>query len=393
MMKITSFLLVIIILLSCKSAPDPLVEVEGIENITDKIIYIEKAIQGRLDNETFDELSYMLAKAYDKLGSYDKMAKLVKAIKEKNSGNGKVLSYIALNLAEKGVELDNALLAAETSISWIRTVKSADKPDNISFQAWKQRNKWTMSSYLGTYGVVLVKLDLLARAETTFREAISLDDENVDAVLNLARLCIHNSRFTEAFELAVKVRIMGEEDDAQEIAMESYSSWKKTDEGFRAEYDKQYEQLKEAHKVSMVTNIMSMDAPDFTLNDIAGNTVSLKDFRGKIVFIDFWATWCPPCKEELPVYQAMKNEFEEIVFLAISTDKDTSKVIPFIESNGYNFTVLYDDGAKLEYNVAGIPTVFIVDHEGIIRYKHVGYRPDAEEIWRAQIDELERRQR
>ena len=288
MMKITSFLLVIIILLSCKSAPDPLVEVEGIENITDKIIYIEKAIQGRLDNETFDELSYMLAKAYDKLGSYDKMAKLVKAIKEKNSGNGKVLSYIALNLAEKGVELDNALLAAETSISWIRTVKSADKPDNISFQAWKQRNKWTMSSYLGTYGVVLVKLDLLARAETTFREAISLDDENVDAVLNLARLCIHNSRFTEAFELAVKVRIMGEEDDAQEIAMESYSSWKKTDEGFRAEYDKQYEQLKEAHKVSMVTNIMSMDAPDFTLNDIAGNTVSLKDFRGKNVILYFY---------------------------------------------------------------------------------------------------------
>ena len=63
----------------------------------------------------------------------------------------------------------------------------------------------------------------------------------------------------------------------------------------------------------------------------------------------------------------------------------------FIQNNGYNFTVLYDDRAKIDYNVAGIPTVFIVDGDGIIRYKHVGYRPENEEIWRAQIENIQSR--
>ncbi len=395
MKKISSFILILaLLLLSCKSAPDPLEEIKNIENITEKIQYIEKSMQGKLDNDTFDQLSYMLAQAYYKLGNYDKMGKLVNGIIVKNTGDGNALNYIARNLAEKGVQLNDAILASETAIKWTRKPNTRSKPDDISLSAWKQRNKWKLSSYLDTYGIVLDRLELRGRAEASFKEAFTLDDENVDALLHLAILNQNKSNFMEAFEYAVKARVLGEEERTGEIARESYYNWKKTDEGFNEEYDRQYDLLMLAYKESMIKTILEIDAPEFTLKDINGNKISLKDYRGKIVFVDFWATWCPPCREELPVYQEIKDEYEDadVVFLAISTDKDTSKVIPFIEKFGYDFTVLYDDGMKVEYNVAGIPTVFIIDQAGVIRYKHVGYRPDAGEIWRAQITELKSKQ-
>jgi len=391
-MKIISslFLIFTVILLSCKSAPNPLDEIKNIESITDKIQYIEKSMQGKLDNDTFDQLSFILAQAYYKLGSFDKMGKLVNGIIVRNTGDGKTLDYIARNLAEKGVQLNDAVLASETAIKWTRKPNMKLKPDDYSVIAWEQRNKWKLSSYLDTYGIVLDKLELRGRAESAFKEAFNLDDENVDALLHLAKLDITKSNFIEAFEYAVKARVLGEEEKAGEIARQSYYGWKKTDEGFSEEYDGQYELLQIAHRETMINTILNIEAPDFTLKDIMGDKVSLKDYRGKIVLVDFWATWCPPCREELPVYQELKDEYagDDIVFLAISTDKDTSKVIPFIEKYGYNFTVLYDKGMKVEYNVAGIPTVFIIDQAGVIRYKHVGYRPDAGEIWRAQIAEL-----
>jgi|Deesub1362B_J571_1020462.scaffolds.fasta_scaffold00163_43 cytochrome c biogenesis protein CcmG/thiol:disulfide interchange protein DsbE len=127
-------------------------------------------------------------------------------------------------------------------------------------------------------------------------------------------------------------------------------------------------------------------APDFTLKDIKGNNVSLSDFRGKIVILNFWATWCPPCRKEIPVfiklYEKYKNE--GLIIIGISLDKEGKKVIiPFVKKFGINYPILI--GTKEVENayggIRGIPTTFIIDKEGKIRKKHIGLPLNPEEFF------------
>lgn len=112
---------------------------------------------------------------------------------------------------------------------------------------------------------------------------------------------------------------------------------------------------------------------NFTLKDLAGNSVSLEQFRGKIVIVNFWATWCPPCRQEMPEFNELSRELAEsgeAVLLAVNlTDgrRDTpEKVAKFIKDNGYSMTVLLDteQAAASEFGVLYIPSTFVIDAEG-----------------------------
>ncbi|MCX7766948.1 MAG: TlpA family protein disulfide reductase [Candidatus Sumerlaeia bacterium] len=125
-------------------------------------------------------------------------------------------------------------------------------------------------------------------------------------------------------------------------------------------------------------------APDFTLMDTEGKKVSLKDFAGKIIVLNFWATWCPPCRAEIPDFIELYKQYESqgVVFIGISLDTgsasgNTDVVIPFIKKVGINYPVLLgnEEVTKTYGGVTAIPTTFIIDKKGIIRKKYVGYRP------------------
>jgi peroxiredoxin len=119
-------------------------------------------------------------------------------------------------------------------------------------------------------------------------------------------------------------------------------------------------------------------AAGFTLQDLKGNAVSLESLRGKVVFLNVWATWCPPCREEMPSIEKLYDEFKgdkSLVILAVSQDTDGRKAVaPFVEKNGYHFPVLLDPKNEVgdEYDVSGIPETFIIDREGRIVAHHVG---------------------
>lgn len=132
-------------------------------------------------------------------------------------------------------------------------------------------------------------------------------------------------------------------------------------------------------------------APDFTLKNLDGKTVRLTDYRGKVVLIDFWATWCPPCLKELPHIQTIHEKYREqgLVVLAISTDREKSAVPPFLEKNGYTFPVLFDNGkVQPAYKVESIPVVYLVDREGMIQWHHVGYGPGGEKELEQEVKKL-----
>jgi peroxiredoxin len=118
-------------------------------------------------------------------------------------------------------------------------------------------------------------------------------------------------------------------------------------------------------------------APEFSLVDINGNKVKLSDYKGKIVLLDFWATWCPPCRKGIPDLISIQNEYkQDVVVIGITLDqKQTLKdVVPFVKEYGINYPILYGNMeiAKAYGNINSIPTSFIVDRNGNITNRHVG---------------------
>jgi peroxiredoxin len=106
---------------------------------------------------------------------------------------------------------------------------------------------------------------------------------------------------------------------------------------------------------------------DFTLSDLQGKSWTLRNLQGKVVLVNFWATWCPPCRKEMPDLQALYGQFKDqgFVVLAIS-DEDASKVKPFIAENNITYPVLLDPGGKVGqlFQIRGIPKSFVYDRTG-----------------------------
>lgn len=124
-----------------------------------------------------------------------------------------------------------------------------------------------------------------------------------------------------------------------------------------------------------VSPVKGAIAPDFELETIDGETLKLSDFRGKAVLINFWATWCGPCRVEMP---AMQSRFEthspDFVILAVDNDEPQEIVSAFVDELGLTFNVLLDPGATIQelYQIRGYPSSIFVDADGIIRVVHIG---------------------
>jgi cytochrome c biogenesis protein CcmG/thiol:disulfide interchange protein DsbE len=121
-------------------------------------------------------------------------------------------------------------------------------------------------------------------------------------------------------------------------------------------------------------------APGFALPNLNGKTVSLADFRGKVVVLDFWATWCPPCRREIPDFINLQTEYgsQGLQVVGIALD-EPEKVQTFARQNGMNYPVLLgSDEVSMRYGgIEGIPTTFIIDRSGKIANRFEGFRPRA----------------
>lgn len=116
-------------------------------------------------------------------------------------------------------------------------------------------------------------------------------------------------------------------------------------------------------------------APDFTANLADGTTLTLSDFQGKPVIINFWATWCGPCVREMPAFERLKEEFgEDIGVITVNCGDDEETIRSFMEKNGYTFPVVLDEdyGVSMLYPTNGIPYTVILDEEGNVTHISTG---------------------
>jgi peroxiredoxin len=133
-------------------------------------------------------------------------------------------------------------------------------------------------------------------------------------------------------------------------------------------------------------------APDFALKSSTGENLRLSEYRGDVVMINFWATWCGPCRQEMPLLDELYTRYERVGFnlLGVNIDDDPRRAMQMIEELGVHFPVLFDskkDVSRL-YEVEAMPVTVLVDREGTVRYVHHGYKPGYENKYLDQVRAL-----
>lgn len=121
--------------------------------------------------------------------------------------------------------------------------------------------------------------------------------------------------------------------------------------------------------ISLISFSNSAKAPDFNLKDQYGVTHSLENYKGKVIFLNFWATWCPPCKKEMPdienIYKEYGENKKDVVILGVNSEKE-NEVKKFLKDKGYTFPIVIDENSEVmrKYFIQAFPTSFVIDKEG-----------------------------
>jgi len=123
-------------------------------------------------------------------------------------------------------------------------------------------------------------------------------------------------------------------------------------------------------------------APDFTLKSLEGSNLRLNEYRGQVVLINFWASWCGPCRQEMPLLDRLHHRYEDTGFavLGVNVEGVAEPAQEIVSKTNVTFPILIDDGQKVSemYNLQAMPSTVVVDRDGVIRYIHHGYKPGDE---------------
>lgn len=133
-------------------------------------------------------------------------------------------------------------------------------------------------------------------------------------------------------------------------------------------------------------------APDFTLKTTAGDNLRLSEHRGEVILLNFWASWCGPCRQEMPQLEALQARYSKLGFnvVGVNVDKDSALATRLLQDIPVSFPVLLDNagGVSASYNISAMPTTVLIDRDGNMRFLHKGYQPGYEQAYEQQIKQL-----
>lgn len=358
--------------------------------------FVKKYPESTTDKKTVqDKYRRGLAIAYLAAGNLDDFRRWESQLKDKST-MPIFLNNIAFNWAKKGERLEDAAALSKESLEM--TKQKMNNAEVESFSSPKMMKKSLESSYdmyADTYALILYKQnkykEALSYEQPVYERSKGNDSEINGNYAMMLKAAGQDQKAKQVIEDAVK---SGKSSGALDTTLKTiYVKTKGSDTG----YDQYFASLKNAAAIAAKTvlakEMINQPAPLFTLKDTTGKAVSLASLKGKVVVIDFWATWCGPCKASFPGMQLAVNKYKNdpnVKFLFIDTwetDKNyLAGVEKFITDNHYSFDVLMDekgeDGRQSKvvsaFKVDGIPTKFILDKDGNIRFKHVGFSGSAE---------------
>lgn len=275
------------------------------------------------------------------------------------------------------------------------------KPSTITQKTWVELNRYKLGMVLDTYAYGLFKLGRYEEAKSAYCEAYDLmEGKDVEINERFVQCCLKNGDYAGALDLTKAcIEKAKYNDKLLEYGREAFAKKEGNTEGF----DKLVATAKERAVIKarekLLAERIGKPAPDFSAKNLAGETVQLAQLKGKVVVLDFWATWCGPCKAAFPYVQKVFEKYKDnsdVVILAVNTWENESGaareklVKKFLEDQKYTFPVVYDEASVVEkYKVEGIPTQFFIDRKGVIQFKAVGFEgPQAEQSMAMKIDML-----
>jgi len=134
------------------------------------------------------------------------------------------------------------------------------------------------------------------------------------------------------------------------------------------------------------------DAPDFTLKSLQGGNLRLNEYRGQVVLLNFWASWCGPCRQEMPLLDRIHQRYQDAGFAVVSVnvEGDELPARALAEETGVTFPVLIDTNQKVSelYDLEAMPSSVLIDRDGVVRYIHRGYQPGDEALYLKVVKQL-----
>jgi peroxiredoxin len=140
------------------------------------------------------------------------------------------------------------------------------------------------------------------------------------------------------------------------------------------------------------SDLAGQTAPDFVLKSATGENLRLSEYRGDVVLINFWATWCGPCRQEMPLLDELYGRYQRVGFslLGVNIDDDSARAMDMAKELGVTFPVLFDENKEVSklYEVEAMPVTVLLDREGTVRHVHHGYKPGYEQKYLDEIRSL-----
>ncbi|MBU3821163.1 TlpA family protein disulfide reductase [Flavobacteriaceae bacterium XHP0103] len=349
--------------------------------------------KSKKDASLKDYMANVIANEYTKKKDYEGFFKYSNQISNK-SNLASMYNNMAWNMALKDENLD---FASEISKKSLDLVKKGEKSPYISKNQYEKSMESSYFMYADTYAFILSKqgkLDEAIEYQKPVAYSIKKGKGDKDGVIERYIEFMSKDKQFESIEK-----------EASQFIKDGNGT-QKTKEYLKTAYENNHESIEdfddyltglEAEAEEMLIaelqkKIIDEEAPDFTLTNLNNEEVTLSSLKGKTVILDFWATWCGPCKQSFPGMQVAVNKYKDnpnVAFLFIdtwengTTEENNKNVVKFIKDNKYSFNVLFDTKTSDEasspykvvedYKVSGIPTKFIIGPDGRIKFKSVGF--------------------
>ncbi|RQO69421.1 hypothetical protein DBR43_15160 [Pedobacter sp. KBW06] len=348
--------------------------------------------------EDIDMLKGQVAISFLKAGAFPKFEAYIGLISNKFNQT----SYLNLAVAE--------LLDAKANIAYAqvlakRTVQLYDsykddpsaRPGNFPLEDWNRFMRMAAYPYYETYAEILHangddKTALLFEEKAL--KDLNLEDAGTSSVALYTRLLASQGQEDKAYEILLKMTRVGKSNLNMNLQFRSLCVNKMGTERAVIFLDSIQKNISNTYKIEVAKKmITNLEAPGFSLSDLNGKRVTLASLKGKVVVLDFWATWCNPCIASMPAMEKISKAHPEVVFLFVATREEgkaaEQRVKSYIKQHKFPLNVLMDRPSDQHpkvfqvasaYKIDGIPAKIVIDAKGKLRFSTIGYSTDTELI-------------
>jgi thiol-disulfide isomerase/thioredoxin len=355
-------------------------EIANEKNPLNKINLLEKCLADfpMKDDELLANQRQLLL-GYVQTAQYEKGYALLKSTPKLDPALYRTLTS---GMIESGAKMDQAVSWLDEAVQIVRKQGNDARPTFITSVEWMKIKANTLAGLLMTRGIGLSKLGRNNEAEPVLVEAYEMKNgEDLIVNENLINVYVANAKFEQAEKLGLDC-IRKAKSNLKIV--EKFKVAYKNVHGSLDGYDKTVKAARLEEETSLLKSGINKPAPDFSLRDMNGANVKLSSLRGKVVVLDFWATWCAPCKASLPYLQKVYERYESyktVAFIALNTSerivgpRREAAVKKFMADLKLRLPVVYDSGYETsqKFGVEGIPTKFVIDRAGKIQFMSVGF--------------------